>query len=209
MAGFGRTDAATASLLLTLEGVAMALMAWFIFHENFDRRVALDMACLVAGAGILGWSGQPTLSGLLGPLAIIGACAAWGLDNNLTRRVSLADPTRLSSSQPVPQARTNSSRKRRHVDSDQGPRLEKLLVSFSACQPSRVVGVHPMPVHHAGIAILTSLGSSPLHGPAWAWLRGFVSGSLLQSPLVGSVKMFTSRSCRGISLIAAPGECHV
>jgi len=95
MAGLARTDAATSSLLLTLEGVATALMAWFIFHESFDRRIALGMACLVAGAAVLAWSGQPTLSGLLGPLAIIGACAAWGLDNNLTRKVSLADPLQV------------------------------------------------------------------------------------------------------------------
>lgn len=95
MVGLARTDAATASLLLTLEGVATALMAWFIFHENFDRRIALGMACLVAGAAVLAWSGQPTLSGLLGPFAIVGACAAWGLDNNLTRRVSLADPLQI------------------------------------------------------------------------------------------------------------------
>ncbi|HJZ42924.1 MAG TPA: EamA family transporter [Hyphomicrobiaceae bacterium] len=95
MAGLARTDAAAASLLLTLEGVATALMAWFIFHENFDRRIALGMACLVAGAIVLSWSGQPTLSGLLGPLAIVGACTAWGLDNNLTRKVSLADPLQI------------------------------------------------------------------------------------------------------------------
>ena len=95
MAGLARTDAATASLLLTLEGVATALMAWFIFHENFDRRIALGMACLVIGAAVLAWSGQPTLPGLLGPLAIIGACGAWGLDNNLTRKVSLADPLQI------------------------------------------------------------------------------------------------------------------
>ena len=95
MAGLARTEAATASLLLTLEGVATALMAWFIFHENFDRRIALGMACLVAGAIVLSWSGQPTLSGLLGPLAIVGACIAWGLDNNLTRKVSLADPLQI------------------------------------------------------------------------------------------------------------------
>ena len=52
MFGLTRTDAATASLLLTLEGVATALMAWFIFHENFDRRIAIGMASLVAGAAI-------------------------------------------------------------------------------------------------------------------------------------------------------------
>jgi drug/metabolite transporter (DMT)-like permease len=95
MAGLTRTDAATASLLLTLEGAATALMAWFIFHENFDRRIALGMACLMAGAGVLSWSGTPTLSSLAGPLAIVGACACWGIDNNLTRKVSLADPLQI------------------------------------------------------------------------------------------------------------------
>src|SRR5437667_12634505 len=95
MLGLARTPAATASLLLTVEGVATALMAWFIFHENFDRRIALGMACLVAGAAVLSWSGQPTLSSLIGPLAIVGACIAWGLDNNLTRKVSLADPLQI------------------------------------------------------------------------------------------------------------------
>ena len=95
MLGLTRTEAGTASLMLTLEGVATALMAWFIFHENFDRRIALGMACLVAGAAVLSWSGQPTLSSLVGPLAIVGACVAWGLDNNLTRKVSLADPLQI------------------------------------------------------------------------------------------------------------------
>jgi drug/metabolite transporter (DMT)-like permease len=95
MVGLAQTEAGTASLLLTLEGVATALMAWIIFHENFDRRIALGMACLVAGAIVLSWSGQLTLSGLPGPLAVVGACVAWGLDNNLTRKVSLADPLQI------------------------------------------------------------------------------------------------------------------
>src|SRR5260221_8294863 len=62
MIGLARTDAAAASLLLTLEGVATVLMAWFLFHENFDRRVVLGMACLLPGVAVLSWSGQPTLS---------------------------------------------------------------------------------------------------------------------------------------------------
>lgn len=95
MMGLTRTDAATASLLLTLEGVATALLAWFIFHENFDRRIAVGMANLIAGAIVLSWSGEPSLSGLFGPIAIAGACIAWGLDNNLTRKVSLADPLQI------------------------------------------------------------------------------------------------------------------
>lgn len=95
MTGLSRTGASTASLLLTLEGAATALMAWFMFHENFDRRIALGMACLVAGAAILSWSGKPTADSVVGPLAIVGACLAWGLDNNLTRKISLADPLQI------------------------------------------------------------------------------------------------------------------
>jgi drug/metabolite transporter (DMT)-like permease len=95
MYGLAHTEASTASLLLTLEGVATALLAWFAFHENFDRRIAVGMACLVAGAALLAWNGTPSLDGLLGLLAIAGACLAWGLDNNLTRKVSLADPLHI------------------------------------------------------------------------------------------------------------------
>lgn len=95
MLGLARTDAAAASLLLTLEGAATALMAWFIFHESFDRRIALGMLCLVAGAAVLAWSGTPTLASVIGPAAIVSACIMWGLDNNLTRKVSLADPLQI------------------------------------------------------------------------------------------------------------------
>jgi len=96
MLGLARMDAATASLLLTLEGAATALMAWFIFNENFDRRIAIGMASLVAGAAILSWSGAPTIDSIVGPIAIAGACVSWGLDNNLTRKVSLADPLQIA-----------------------------------------------------------------------------------------------------------------
>jgi drug/metabolite transporter (DMT)-like permease len=95
MLGLSRTPAATASLLLTMEGAATALLAWFVFHENFDRRIALGMACLLTGAAMASWSGTPTTETLAGPLAIIAACIAWGIDNNLTRKVSLADPLEI------------------------------------------------------------------------------------------------------------------
>jgi drug/metabolite transporter (DMT)-like permease len=95
MWGLYWTGAATASLLLALEGAATALVAWFVFRESFDRRILLGMVCLVAGAIILSWSGTPTLGNVIGPLAILGACIAWGFDNNLTRKVSLADPLQI------------------------------------------------------------------------------------------------------------------
>lgn len=95
MAGLAHTEASTASLLLTLEGAATALLAWFVFHENFDRRIALGMLLLVAGAILLSWSNAATISNFAGMAAIAGACVAWGLDNNLTRKVSLADPLQI------------------------------------------------------------------------------------------------------------------
>jgi len=53
------------------------------------------MVCIVAGAALLAWSGTPSLAQLLGPAAIVLACLAWALDNNLTRRVSLSDPLHI------------------------------------------------------------------------------------------------------------------
>src|SRR5262249_59468326 len=94
--GLTRTDRAASALLRALEAAAPAIIAWFVFRENFDRRVALGMACLVAGALILSWTGTPGLQNVLGPLAIVAACLAWGLDNNLTRKASLADPLQIA-----------------------------------------------------------------------------------------------------------------
>ncbi len=96
MVGLSLTEGSTASLLLTLEGVATALIAWFVFRENFDRRIALGMALIVAGASVLAWQGRPGLDGLVGPACVVGACIAWGLDNNLTRKISAADPMQIA-----------------------------------------------------------------------------------------------------------------
>ena len=91
MLGLQTIDAATASLVLNLEGVLTALLAWFVFKENFDRRIALGMALIVAGGLVL--SAGPLGSGasITGALAIVGACLAWAIDNNLTRKVSVHD----------------------------------------------------------------------------------------------------------------------
>lgn len=97
MFGLTGMPASGASLLLNAEGVFTALLAWFAFKENFDRRIALGMGLIVAGALILSWSGEARFSGLLPTLAILGACLAWGIDNNLTRKVALADATWIAS----------------------------------------------------------------------------------------------------------------
>ena len=85
--------ASGASLLLNAEGVFTALLAWFVFKENFDRRIALGMLAIVAGAVVLSWPGNAEFGTPWPALAVLGACLAWGIDNNLTRKVSLADAT--------------------------------------------------------------------------------------------------------------------
>jgi drug/metabolite transporter (DMT)-like permease len=93
MLGLAKMPASGVSLLLNAEGVFTALLAWFVFKENVDRRIALGMAAIVAGALVLSWSGEADFSGLTPTLAVLGACLAWGIDNNLTRKLSLTDAT--------------------------------------------------------------------------------------------------------------------
>ena len=97
MFGLTGMPASGASLLLNAEGVFTALLAWFAFKENFDRRIALGMAMIVLGAATLSWPGEARFAGLWPTLAILGACFAWGIDNNLTRKVSLTDATWIAS----------------------------------------------------------------------------------------------------------------
>ena len=97
MIGLTGMPASGASLLLNAEGVFTALLAWFVFKENFDRRIALGMGAIVAGAIVLSWPGEARYTGLWPMLAILGACFAWGIDNNLTRKVSLTDATWIAS----------------------------------------------------------------------------------------------------------------
>lgn len=96
MTGLTTTPGSTASLLLNLEGVLTALLAWFVFRENFDRRIALGMAAITAGGVILSWDGRPGGGLPWGSLAVAGACLAWAIDNNLTRKVSAGDPVQIA-----------------------------------------------------------------------------------------------------------------
>jgi drug/metabolite transporter (DMT)-like permease len=96
MAGLENTLASTASLLLNVEGVFTALLAWVVFRENVDRRIFLGMAAIVAGGVLLSWAGGLTLAGMRGPLLVVAACLGWAIDNNLTQRVSAGDPVEVA-----------------------------------------------------------------------------------------------------------------
>src|SRR6185503_15825635 len=95
MLGLAATTASSASLLLNLEGLATMAIAWIVFRENVDRRILAGALAILAGALVLSWSGGAMGFGW-GALAIAGACLAWGIDNNLTRKLSAADPVQIA-----------------------------------------------------------------------------------------------------------------
>ncbi|MCP5286551.1 MAG: DMT family transporter [Burkholderiaceae bacterium] len=91
--GLQRTSGTSASLMLTLEAVFTALLAWRLYGETVDRRVALAMVSLLAGGVLLAL--EQGLAGhvqLLGLSAVMLATVAWGVDNTLSRGVADRDP---------------------------------------------------------------------------------------------------------------------
>lgn len=97
MFGLTSMPASGASLLLNAESVFTALLAWFAFKENFDRRLGLGMLAIVCGALVLSWPTEARFAGMWPVLAVLGACFSWAVDNNLTRKISLTDATWLAS----------------------------------------------------------------------------------------------------------------
>jgi drug/metabolite transporter (DMT)-like permease len=89
--GLSRLGAAQASLLLNLEGVLTALLAWFVFRENFDRRIAIGMTAIVIGGVVLSWDPASVAGWSSGALLVACACGCWALDNNLTRKIASHD----------------------------------------------------------------------------------------------------------------------
>jgi drug/metabolite transporter (DMT)-like permease len=95
MIGLSTTPASTTALLLNVEGLATMAIAWIVLRENADARLLAGAAAILAGALILSWQGGPTGVGF-GALAVVGACLAWAVDNNLTRKLSSADPVQIA-----------------------------------------------------------------------------------------------------------------
>ncbi|AOK31997.1 MULTISPECIES: DMT family transporter [Burkholderia] len=95
MLGLAATPAATSALLLNLEGVFTAVIAWLVFRENVDGQILAGMAAIVAGGVLLSW--HPGAAHLpAGALLVAAACACWAIDNNLTRKVSAHDAATIA-----------------------------------------------------------------------------------------------------------------
>jgi drug/metabolite transporter (DMT)-like permease len=91
--GLQRTGATSGALLLNLEAVFTAALAWLVFREPIGGRVALALACIGAGGAALvlgaATGGDWRVPGVL---AVAGATLAWAVDNTLTRPLAERDP---------------------------------------------------------------------------------------------------------------------
>ncbi|MDQ7246682.1 DMT family transporter [Dongia sedimenti] len=94
--GLAQSSASEAALLLNLESVMTLAIAWIVFKENVDRRLLIGAAAIVAGAAVLAWPRDAAVGLSWGPVLIAGACLAWAIDNNLTRKVAAADPMQIA-----------------------------------------------------------------------------------------------------------------
>ena len=91
--GLQHTSGTSASLMLTLEALFTAILAWRLYRETMDGRVWMAMALLLAGGMVLVLDqGRTAGAQLWGLLAVLLATVAWGVDNTLSRALAERDP---------------------------------------------------------------------------------------------------------------------
>jgi drug/metabolite transporter (DMT)-like permease len=90
--GLSGSGAADTSLLLNFESVITTLIAAMLFREAVGTRVWIAAFIMLCGGMVLSYDSHKLSVFSPHSLAIAGACIAWAIDNNLTRKVSGADP---------------------------------------------------------------------------------------------------------------------
>jgi drug/metabolite transporter (DMT)-like permease len=170
--GLAQTSAAGASLLLNLEAVLTALIAWIVFRENADMRVVLGMLLIFAGGVVLAWpdAGAADAS-LRGAAAIAGACLCWAIDNNLTRRVSAADALFVAGTKGLAAGATNLL----------------LALAFGAALPSIPLIAGAMTIGLAGYGISLVLFVLALRGLGSARTGAYFSTAPFLGALIATV----------------------
>jgi drug/metabolite transporter (DMT)-like permease len=110
MTGLQTADASTASLLLNLEVVFTAAIAWIVFREPTSRRLIAGLLAIFAGGLVLVWPDRLAPRASMLPLAAItGACLCWAIDNNLTRKISAGDARAIAMVKGLVAGLTNTS----------------------------------------------------------------------------------------------------
>ncbi|MEQ1528763.1 MAG: EamA family transporter [Methylococcales bacterium] len=96
MIGLIHIPASTTALLLNLESVFTAALAWLVFKENVDRRVFLGMVLIVGAGVLLSWDQRPMSGVPWAALSVVGSCLCWAIDNNLTCKIAAGDAVQIA-----------------------------------------------------------------------------------------------------------------
>ncbi|HZO80553.1 MAG TPA: DMT family transporter [Candidatus Binataceae bacterium] len=94
--GLQRISAFTGSLLLNLEGPFTALIAVGLLGEHLGTREKLAATAIMLGGMLVSLEPGYLGGSWLGAVEVAGACLSWGVDNNLTRHLSLRDPVAVA-----------------------------------------------------------------------------------------------------------------
>jgi drug/metabolite transporter (DMT)-like permease len=168
MYGLMTTSGSTASLLLNLEAVLTAALAWIVFKENADRRIVMGMAAIVAGGVVLSWpTSEGGASNWTGPLLVSAACLFWAIDNNLTRKVSATDSMFIAGSKGLIAGMVNVA----------------LALSFGASLPTPMAALSAMTVGLLGYGVSLVLFVLALRGLGAARTGAYFS----TAPFMGAV----------------------
>ncbi|MBI5744971.1 MAG: DMT family transporter [Elusimicrobia bacterium] len=92
--GLEHASSSSASMLLNFELVFTSLIAVLVFKEHGGGRLWAATALITAGAIALSWEGAGGAG--WGAALVLSAAFMWGVDNNLTARLSIKDPVPIA-----------------------------------------------------------------------------------------------------------------
>jgi drug/metabolite transporter (DMT)-like permease len=95
LVGLERVSGASGSLLLNLEGPFTVLIGIMVFREHLGRFGIAGAAAVFVGAMVLSLGSARGSTDIVGVACVVGACALWGVDNNLTQSLTLRDPWQI------------------------------------------------------------------------------------------------------------------
>jgi drug/metabolite transporter (DMT)-like permease len=96
--GLARTSAHISALLANTETIFTMAIAVLFFGDFLLRREVWGALAILAGATLVAWAGaaQGGANFWHGPLLLLAAGLAWGLDNNFSQRISARDPLQIA-----------------------------------------------------------------------------------------------------------------
>ncbi|MFZ3150410.1 MAG: DMT family transporter [Anaerolineaceae bacterium] len=95
MNGLNHTTAANVSLLNNFEIVATSLIAFIFFGEKISPRLWIAIILVTIASILLSIEDVGSLSFSIGSIFVLLACICWGLENNVTRKLSDKNPIQI------------------------------------------------------------------------------------------------------------------